>query len=82
MDYIAHMKDNEGNVVIDAVWNNNTYGAVIVPNVIGGISYIPKSSINTEGLENFEEMKERIISYITTHRGKNNEVPIIVEENK
>lgn len=82
MEYIAHMIDKDGNVVIDAIWNNNTYGAVIAPHVIGGISFIPNSSINTKGLDNPEEMKEKIISYITTHRGKNNEAPIVVEENK
>ena len=74
------MIDRDGNVVIEAIWDNNTFGAVITPRLVGGKSYIPKSSICTSGLDNSEELKEKIISFITNHRGKNNEAPIVVEE--
>lgn len=82
MNSITHTIDKDGNVVIEATLENNTYGAVIVPRISGGIAHIPQSLIDTNGLSYPEEMKKRIITFITTQRGKNNEAPIIVDENK
>ena len=48
MNKITHMIDKDGYVVIEATWDNNTFGAVLMPKIKGGIPYIKKSSINTE----------------------------------
>lgn len=81
MNKITHMIDKDGNVVIDALWDGNTYGAVLNPSrTIGGITYIKKSSIDTFGLDNPEEKKDEIVKSITTQRGKYNEAPLVVEE--
>ena len=75
------MIDKEGNVVIEALWEGNSYGAVLIPSrVIGGISYIKKSCINTYGLDDSESKKEDIILAITTQKGKYNEAPLVVED--
>ena len=79
MDEITHMIDENGNVVIEATWNNNTYVAVLEPNIKGGIPHLKNSSINTAGTHNPEEFKGRIVSAITTQRGKHKEVPLVVE---
>ena len=79
---ITHMIDKDGNVVIDATFGNNTFGAVLLPNVKGGIPHIKKSSINTEGVDNPKEFKERIISAITTQWGKYGEAPLVVEDDE
>ncbi len=82
MNSIKHYLDINGNVVIEATVDNNTYAAVIIPRIIAGKSYIPESSINTTGCDNAGDLKNRIISYVTTQRGKNNEQPLVVEKNK
>lgn len=82
MNEITHMIDKDGNVVINATWDNNTFGAVLVPNVKGDLPHIKKSSINTWGIEKPKEFKERIISAITTQWGKHNEAPIVVEDDE
>lgn len=82
MNSITHSINMDGNLIIDATWDNNTYGAVIVPRVINGIVYIKSSSINTLGCDNPLDMKERIISFVTTQKGKKNEAPIIVEDDE
>lgn len=82
MNKITHMVDKDGKVVIDATWDNNTFGAVLVPNVKGDIPHIKKSSINTKGVDNSKEFKERIISVITTQWGKNGETPLVVEDDE
>lgn len=82
MNEITHMIDKDGNVVINATWDNKTFGAVLVPNVKGGIPHIKKSSINTWGFDNSKEFKERIISTITTQWGKYGESPLVVEDNE
>lgn len=76
------MIDKDGNVVIDATWNNNTFGAVLVPTVKGDIPHIKKSSINTERVDDPIEFKERIISVITTQWGKHGEAPLVVEDDE
>ena len=82
MNKITHMIDKDGKVVIDARWDNNTFGAVLVPTVKGDIPHIKKSSINTERVDNSKEFKERIISTITTQWGKYGEAPLIVEDDE
>lgn len=82
MNSITHTIDKDGNVVIEATWDNNTYGAVIVPRIIDGIAHIPQSLIDTNGLSYPEEMKKKIISFVTTQRGKNKEAPIVVDDDK
>lgn len=82
MNVINHMIDKDGNVVINATWDNNTFGAVLVPNVKGDIPHIKKSSINTKGFDNPKEFKERIISAITTQWGKHGESPLVVEDDE
>lgn len=77
---ITHHIDTEGNIVIDALLENNTYGAVIKPRIVNGRTYIQKNSIVTQGLDNPQMMKEIIISSISTQRGLHNEAPIIVED--
>lgn len=80
MKDIIHMIDKDGNVVIEAIWDGNSYCAVLIPShVIGGISYIKRSCINTNGLDDSDIKKEEIILAITTQRGKHNEAPIVVE---
>lgn len=82
MNKISHFLDKDNNVVVEATIDCNTYAAVIRPRIISGKAYIPASSIDTQGLENQEEIKEIIISYITSQRGKYNEEPIAVENKK
>lgn len=82
MNETTHMIDKDGNVVINATWDNSTFGAVLVPNEKDGIQHIKKSSICTIGLDNPEEFKERIISAITTQWGKHNEAPLVVEDDE
>ena len=82
MNAINHMIDKDGNVVIDATWDNNTYGAVLNPRLIGGVPHIKSSSIITNGLDTPKELKEKIISVITTQRGKYNETPLVVENDE
>ncbi len=82
MNKITHMIDKDGYVVIEATWDNNTFGAVLMPKIKGGIPYIKKSSINTEGVDNPKEFKERIISAITTQWGKHGETPLVVEDDE
>lgn len=77
---ITHHIDPDGNIVIDALLDNNTYGAVINPRIINGRAYIRRDSIDTQGLDNPQKMKEIILSSITTQRGLYNEDPIIVED--
>ena len=76
------MIDKDGNVVINATLDNNTYGAVLRPRLIGGVPYIKSSSIITNGLDTPHDLKEKIISVITTQRGKYNEIPLIVEDDE
>lgn len=76
------MIDKDGNVVINVTWDNNTYGAVLKPRIIGGVPYIKSSSIITTGLDNPQEVKEKIISVISTQRGKYNETPLVVEDDE
>lgn len=73
------MIDKDGNVVINVTWDNNTYGAVLKPRIIGGVAYIKSSSIDTNGLDAPKEFKDKIISVITTQKGKYNETPLVVE---
>ena len=81
MTKIEYMIDKSGNLVINASWDGNSYGAVVIPRcIVNGRVYLSDTSINTDGLDNPSEMKDEIINYITTHRGKYNEEPIIVEK--
>ena len=73
--------DKDGNVIIEAEINNVTYASIITPRIISGQSYIPESFIETTGCDNPDDIKKDIISYVTTHRGKYNELPLIVERN-
>lgn len=82
MNEITHFIDKDGNVVINATWDSNTYGAVLMPRIKGGIPHIKKSSIITNGLDNYKEFKERVISSITTQKGKFNETPLVVEDDE
>ena len=82
MNKITHMIDKDDNVVIDATWDNITFGAVLVPTVKGNIPHIKKSSINTIGVDKPKEFKERIISAITTQWGKYGESPLVVEDDE
>lgn len=82
MNKITHMIDKDGYVVIEATWDNNTFGAVLVPTVKGDIPHIKKSSINTKGVDKPKEFKERIISAITTQWGKHGEAPLVVEDDE
>lgn len=82
MNNINHFLNTDGNVVIDARIGNVTYGAVIIPKIIAGQSYIPESSIDTTGCDNSDAIKKEIISYVTNHRGKFNELPLVIEKNK
>lgn len=77
---ISHYIDKDGNVVINASWNSITYGAVLIPKIIDGKAYIKKNEINTDGIDYSKELKDAIVSFITTNRGKNKEMPIIVED--
>lgn len=77
---ITHHIDSEGNLVIDALLENNSYGAVIKPRTLNGRAYIQKGSIDTQGLDNPQMTKDIILSTITTERGQYNKAPIIVEE--
>ena len=77
---ISHFINKDGKVVIDASWNHITYGAVMTPKIIDGKAYIKKSEINTEGVDYPNELNDAIVSFITTNRGKNKEMPIIVED--
>lgn len=79
MNSISHFLDKDNNVVIEATIGCNTFAAVIRPRIISGKVFIPASSIDTQGLESPEEMKEIICSCIASHRGKYNEEPIVVE---
>lgn len=79
MNSISHFLDKEDRVVIEATIGCNTFATVIRPRIISGKAYIPASLIDTQGLENPEEMKKIIISYITSCRGKYNEEPVVVE---
>ena len=81
MNEISHMINKDGNVVIEAFWDGNSYGAVLIPShIIGGFAYIKKSWIDTFGLDDSKVKKEEIIDAITTQRGKYNENPLIVED--
>lgn len=82
MNKITHMIDKEGNVVIEAMWDVNTYVAVLVPHIIGDKYHIKKSWIDTFGLDDSKGKKENIISAITTQKGKHNEAPLVVEEDE
>ena len=43
---ISHYIDKDGNVVINASWDGNSFGAVLIPSrIIGGVSYIKRSCI-------------------------------------
>lgn len=77
---ISHYIDKDGNVVIDASWNYISYGAVLTPKIIDGRAYLKKSEINTDGTDYPQELKDTIVSFIKTNRGKNKEMPIIVED--
>lgn len=81
MNTITYMLDKDNNVVINLLWDNNTYAAIIKPRIINGRIFIKKEDINTLGLDKPDYMKDLIISAITTQRGKYNEAPIIVDEN-
>lgn len=80
MNEITHMVDKDGNVVIEALWDVNSYCAVLIPRVIGGRPYIKKSWINTCGLDDSIVKKEEILDAITTQRGKYGENPLMVED--
>lgn len=80
LDNITHQIDKNGNVVIDASWNHISYEAVLVPKIIDGRVYLKKSDINTDGVDWSKDIKDAIVSFITTNRGKNKEMPIIVKE--
>ena len=82
MNDIVYFLNNDGNVVIEATFNNVTYAVVITPRIIAGKAYIAASSIDTTGCDNPNDIKMSIISHITTQRGKNNEAPLVVEKNK
>ncbi len=78
---ISHYIDKDGNIVINASWDGNSFGAVLIPSrIIGGVSYIKRSCINTIGLDNPKVKKEDVISAITSQRGKYNETPLVVED--
>ncbi len=82
MNKITHMINKDGNVVIEAVWDVNTYVAVLVPYIIGDKYHIKKSWIDTFGLDDSKGMKEIIISAITTQKGIHNEAPLVVENDE
>lgn len=79
MDEITHYIDIEGNLVINANGDGYSYGAVLKPNIIGGYPHIKKRDINTDGLDFSEKIRSKIISAITTQRGKNKEVSVILD---
>lgn len=80
MNEISHYKDEDGNVVIDATIDNNTYGGILTPQrVIDGKSYLKKSQIDTDGLDSSKDIQDQIVSYVSTHRGKNKENPLVIE---
>ena len=79
MNEISHYKDENGYVVIDATIDNNTYRGILTPRVIDGRSYLKKSQINTDGLDNSKAIQDQIVSYLSTHRGENRENPLVIE---
>ena len=80
MNEISHYIDEEGKVVIDATIDNNTYRGVLVPKTIGGKAYLKKSDINTDGFDNKKDIQDQIASYVSTHRGKYKENPLVIED--
>lgn len=74
------MIDDDGKLVIEANGNGNTFCAVFIPRIIGGYPHIKRSDFDTRGLSNSDEIKEAIISAITTQKGKNNENMVILDE--
>ena len=79
MTEITHMINRDGNVVIDASWDGNSYEVVLIPRFVGGIPHIQSSWIDTFGLDNPKDKKEEIITAIQTKRGKNKEASVVVE---
>lgn len=82
MNKITHMTNEDWNVVIEAMWDVNTYVAVFVPYIIGDKYHIKKSRKDTFGLDDSKGMKEIIISAITTQKGKHNEAPLVVDNDE
>ena len=79
MKEIIHMIDKDGRLIINALWEGNSYGVVLIPRFVGGIPHIKSSRIDTFGLDDPKHKKEEIITAIQTKRGKYNEVPVVVE---
>lgn len=80
MDIIIHKINEDRNLVITANGDGYSYGAVLKPTFIFGVPHIKRNSINTAGIDNPDEVKERIICAITTQRGINKEVPVVVDD--
>ena len=82
MNEISHFKDEDGNVVIDATIDNNTYRGILTPRVIDGRSFFKKSQINTDRLDRSKDIQDKIVSYVSTHRGRNKENPLVIENDR
>lgn len=80
MDIVTHKINEDKNLVITANGDGYSYGAVLKPTFIFGVPHIRRHLINTAGIDNSDEVKERIIYAITTQRGINNEVPVVVDD--
>ena len=73
MNEISHFKDEDGNVVIDATIDNSTYRCILTPRVIDGRLYLKNR------LDRSKDIQDKIVSYVSTHRGRNKENPLVIE---
>ena len=79
MEKITHKVDKKGNVVIEATGDTFSYEAILIPKVENGMTCIPKSSIDTCGIDNSQLLKDEILDSIQKDKGVNGESPLIVE---
>ena len=79
MEKITHKTNKEGKVVIEATGELFSFEAVLAPKIENGRTCIPKSSINTYGIDNSQLLKDKILDSIQKNKGVNGESPVIVE---
>ena len=80
MEKITHKTNKEGKVVIEATGELFSFEAVLAPKIENGRICIPKSSIDTRGIDNPQLLKDEIVDSIQKNKGVNGEYPLIVDK--
>ena len=81
MEKITHKVDKKGNVVIEATGDTFSYEAILIPKVENGMTCIPKSSIDTCGIDNSTIVRDEIIETIQRIKDVDGENPLVVDNN-